>query len=337
MPRLRRSRPGTAGLHRVASGRGFRFVTAEGKAASEEDRARARALAIPPAWKNVWICPWANGHIQATGEDAAGRLQYIYHPDWVERREQVKYEHVLDFAERLPKLRSWCAEALTGRGLTRDRVTATALRLLDLGLFRIGEDQYDRDSGTRGLATLTGDDVRFKQGRALFSYTAKGGLTRTYEVSDPDVVSVLKALRRRAGRGRLLTYYASGQWHALHSSDINEALRTVVGMEASAKDFRTWHATVLAAVALAVSELAPDSPTARRRAISRAVTEVADYLGNTPAVCRRSYIDHRVIDRYMDGETVSRALDGLGRDSRPGSAATDGPVERAVLRLLRGA
>ncbi|NUP51950.1 MAG: DNA topoisomerase IB [Catenulispora sp.] len=336
MARLRRSRPDRPGLGRVRCGRGFRFTGPDGAAVSADDAERARALAIPPAWRDVWICPWPNGHIQATGVDDAGRLQYLYHDQWRDEQDRLKHDHVLDVAERLPALREWADQAMDTRGLNRDRVLAVALRLLDLGLFRVGEAQYARDHGTRGLTTLTGDQVRFGQGRAVFRYTGKGGVEHEQEIADPHVVKALKELKRRSGRERLLRYYEAPDWHLLTAAEINARLKELVGPQTTAKDFRTWHATVLAAVGLAVSEPAPATAAGRRRAVARVVAEAAEYLGNTPAVCRASYIDRRVVDRYLNGETIALRFGELGRTTPPGNPATHGHAERAVLRMLRG-
>jgi DNA topoisomerase IB len=335
MPRLRRSRPGLAGIRRIRHGRGFRFVGPDGGPAAAEDVERARALVIPPAWRDVWICPWPNGHIQATGVDDAGRMQYLYHEEWRRKQDRLKHEHVLEFAENLPALREWAEKAMRGRGLTRERVLAAAVRLLDLGLFRVGEVRYSRDHGTRGLATLTGENVSFRHGRAVFNYVAKGGIERTLEIADPQVVKVVKALRGHASSGRLLRYYEGGRWHEVTSGEINALLKSLAGPESTAKDFRTWHATVLAAVGLAVSSPVPPASSARRRAVARAVAEAAEYLGNTPTVCRASYIDRRVIDRYLNGETIELPLADLGRGTPAGNPATHGPAEKAVLRMLR--
>ncbi|NUR28593.1 MAG: DNA topoisomerase IB [Catenulispora sp.] len=336
MPRLRRSRPDRPGIRRIKSGRGFRYVGPDGTSASPEDVKRARALVIPPAWRDVWICPHPDGHIQATGVDDAGRMQYLYHEQWRRKQDQLKHEHVLEFAEHLPALREWASKAMEARGLTRERVLAAAIRLLDLGLFRVGEARYARDNGTRGLTTLTAEDVRFEHGRAVFSYLGKGGLQRTHQIADPQVVKVVKALRQRSPEGRLLRYYEGGRWHDVTPADINTLLKELTGTDSSAKDFRTWHATVLAAVGLAVSDPVPPASSARRRAVSRAVAEAAEYLGNTPTVCRASYIDRRVVDRYLNGETVEMRLEELGKATPEGNPATHGPAEKAVLRMLRG-
>ena len=304
---------------------------------------------IPPAWRQVWICPWPNGHIQAVGFDAAGRRQYLYHPRWRERRDREKHDHVLDFAAALPDARQVVIAQLAGRGLTRDRVLAAAVRLLDLGFFRVGGERYAEDNGTYGLATLRREHVSFSRGEIVFCYPAKGGYERVQAVADPQVCQVIRALKSRpaggdsrpaggdsrpAGGDALFAYYQRRGWHQVRSSDINDHLKDLTGLDVSAKDFRTWNATVLAAVGLAVSPVPRSSASSRRRAVARVVKEVSEYLGNTPAVCRASYIDPRVIERYDRGDTIVDALDQLG-ETESGALATQGAIEEAVLTMLR--
>lgn len=335
MTRLRRSRPLDPGLRRIRHGRGFRYTDASGHPVDAETKERIKALVIPPAWTDVWICPWPDGHIQATGLDDAGRRQYLYHPRWRVRRDRIKHEHALEFAARLPRVREIVDDGLASSGLGRERVLCAAVALLDVGVFRVGSNRYARANGSYGLSTLHRDHVRIQRGEAEFCYVGKGGLERTEHVADQRVVKVLRELVRREGGGRqLLRFHQDGHWQQVRSRHINEFLREAAGMEVSAKDFRTWHATVFAAVALAVSTHAGDTQAARRRAITRAVAETADYLGNTPAVCRASYIDGRVIDRFLHGETIAHVLPDLGRDADTGTPAIQGEAERAVLRLL---
>lgn len=334
--RLRRSDLTGPGLRRVRAGRGFRYLDADGRPVPPDVRDRIAGLVIPPAWKQVWICPWPNGHIQATGFDDAGRRQYLYHPRWREKRDKEKHDHVLDFAEALPGARKIVVARLDGRGLTRERVLAAAVRLLDLGFFRVGGQRYAEDNGTYGLATLRREHARCASGEIVFDYPAKGGYERVQAVADPQVCRIVRQLRSRPAEGdALFAYYQGRSWRPVHSSDINDYLKELTGLDVSAKDFRTWNATVLAAVGLAVSPVSRASASSRRRAVARVVREVSEYLGNTPAVCRASYIDPRVIERYERGDTVADALDLLG-DTDSG-LATQGPIEEAVLRLLRPA
>jgi DNA topoisomerase IB len=335
VPRLRRSDTSAPGLRRVRRGRGFRYLAADGDAAGPADVARIRALVIPPAWTEVWICPYPNGHLQATGLDAAGRRQYLYHEAWRARRDREKHDHVLEFAARLPAARERASGQLAGRGLGRDRVLAAAFTLLDVGGFRVGSDRYAEENGSYGLMTLLREHVRCERGRLTFEYPAKSGRESVTVVTVAPARAVVCALRRRRPPGhRLMAWSARGQWHDLGSDDVNDYLCDLLGVEVSAKDFRTWQGTVQAAVGLAVSGRAARSAPARKRAVSRVVAEVADYLGNTPAVCRRSYIDGRLIDRYLHGETIAFPLEQLGRGVPPGWPATHGPFEAAVLRHL---
>jgi DNA topoisomerase I len=337
MGRLRRSDPAESGLRRIRCGRGFRYLDEDAKPVRDPQvLARIRGLAIPPAWKDVWICVSPRGHLQAVGTDDAGRRQYLYHEQWRAQRDAEKFDQVLDLAARLPAVRKEITARLATRGLTRDRVLAAAIRLLDLGFFRVGGEEYAKDNNTYGLATLRRDHVSCLRGEVVFVYAAKGGLERVQAVCDEDVYRVVRALvRRRNGGDRLLAYRQARHWHEVRSDEINDCLRELTGLEVSAKDFRTWHATVLASVGLAVSHAVSGSPNARRRAVGRAVREVAGYLGNTPAVCRASYIDPRVFELYDRGVTIASTLDRLGEGQVFGQLATQGAVEEAVFRLLR--
>ncbi|MST33774.1 DNA topoisomerase IB [Acidimicrobiaceae bacterium USS-CC1] len=334
MPRLRRSDPTAPGIRRRRAGRGFVYLHPDGTRVTDQATlARIRGLVLPPAWEDVWIAPWPNGHIQALGTDARGRRQYRYHDAWRAHRDREKFEHVVRFARRLPDVRRRCAEDLASPGMSRDKALGCAVRLLDLGFFRVGGDEYAEDNGSIGLTTLRREHTHLEGDEVIFDYPAKSGRHRVQSVVDPDVRTVIDELRRRRGGTRLLAYREGRRWHELHADDVNRYLRDLAGVPASAKDFRTWHATVLAAVGLAVSREAAHTPTAQRRAVRRAVCEVADYLGNTPAVCRRSYIDPRLVDAYLDGRTVAHALPRLGREGLP---ATRGAIEAAVIRLLAG-
>jgi len=296
--------------------------------------ARIRALAIPPAWTDVWICPHPTGHIQAIGTDARGRRQYRYHDVWRLQRDREKFDHMLEFAQALPALRAACGTDLGAEGLTRERVLACAARLLDLGFFRIGTEGYAEENQTYGLATMLKSHVRLRDGSVEFGYVAKSGKQRLQSVVDPDVYEVVDALkRRRGGHPELLAYRDGRRWVDVRSNDINDYVKQATGGSFTAKDFRTWNASVLMAVALAVST-GVATPTARKRAITRAYQEVSHYLGNTPAVCRSSYVDPRIVDRFLNGETVRGALDALGAGTTFGQLSTQGALEAAVLDLL---
>jgi DNA topoisomerase IB len=338
MPRLRRVNCCGPGLTRRRAGKGFVYVDAAGQRVHDPDTlARIRALVLPPAWNDVWICPLANGHIQATGVDARGRRQYRYHDVWRVHRDREKFDHMLEFARALPGLREDCQQWLHDDELSRERVLACATRLLDLGFFRIGTEDYAEQNQTYGLATIQKRHVKLSGDTVTFDYIAKSGKHRIQSVVDPAVTDVVASLKRRRGGGvELLAYRRDSRWVDVKSADINTWIKERSGGDFSAKDFRTWSATVLAAVGLAVSTEAR-SATAQKRAVTRAVTEVARYLGNTPAVCRASYIDPRIIDRYGEGRTIRDALDHLGEGALPGQLSTQGPIEAAVLDLLEGA
>ena len=337
MARLRRVDCAGPGIGRVRRGRGFSYESLDGRKVSDPDTlARIAALVIPPAWTDVWICEHPRGHIQALGTDAAGRRQYRYHDEWRIQRDAEKHQRVLAFAKRLPMARARVSDHLSQRGMTRERVLATAFRLLDLGFFRVGGETYAEANGSFGLATMRREHVTVTGDLVVFDYIAKSGKHRVQAVVDENVRKVVASLLKREDPSKeLLAYKDRSGWHDITSADINSYLRDVLGKEVSAKDFRTWHATVLTAVGLAVSTGAPASASARKQAVNRVIKEVSVYLGNTPAVCRSSYIDPRVIDLYDDGTTIASSLERLGADATYGQPATHGPVEAAVLRLLR--
>ena len=335
--RLRRSDVTVPGLTRRRRGRGWQYFEPGGERVDDDEvLTRIAELAIPPAWRDVWICPYPGGHIQATGIDAAGRKQYLYHSRWRERRDQEKFDEMLDFARALPSMRERVQRDLEDRDdLGAERVLACAVRLLDRGFFRIGSEDYAVTNETYGLATMRKDHVSLSGETIVFDYPAKLGKRRVQAVIDPEVAVVVAALkRRRSGGDELLACKRGRRWVDIRSSDINAYVKEATGADFSAKDFRTWGATVLAAVAVAVSDGAAQTKTARQRAVTRAVKEVAHHLGNTPAVARGSYIDPRVFDRYQDGLTIAGALGALAAES--GDTAIQGPVEEAVIDLIEG-
>lgn len=295
-----------------------------------ENVARVKALVIPPAWTDVWICPVPNGHIQAVGIDAAGRRQYIYHPAWRLQRDQMKFDRVSTIARKLPSVRKEVMLHLALEQMPLERAAATAVRLLDLGYFRIGSDVYADEHGSFGLTTLEKRHVRLRKGLLVFTFTGKSGVIHTVEIDDPDVRTALDVMRRRRGGERLLAYKAGRSWADIDAARVNAYLKELVGDELTAKDFRTWHATVIAASELASSSEPGDTVASRKRAVRAAVVEVSKYLGNTPTIARSSYIDPRVIDLYEDGVTIGDAV----RRSYRTLAARQQALERAVLRLL---
>jgi len=335
--RLRRVDSNAPGITRRRRGRGFTYRTAGGASISAEVRARIEQLAIPPAWADVWICPDENGHLQAVGTDAAGRRQYLYHERWRTRRDQEKFDHALEFARTLPRVRAESAKHLALEGLPAERVLACATRLFDRGFFRIGSESYAEQNGSYGLATMKKKHARVDGDEVVFDYVAKGGKHRIQSIVDPSVAEVVRALKRRRGGGtELLAYRTRSGWHDLRSGDINEYIRELTGGVFSAKEFRTWHATVLAAVFVAQDDAGRSratTTTSRKRAVSVAVRRVSECLGNTPAVCRASYIDPRVFDRFRAGQTIAEDV----RNLEPEALASPGlqaRIERAVLDLL---
>jgi DNA topoisomerase I len=334
MPRLRRSDPSAPGITRRRAGRGFSYAAPDGSRLEDpETLVRVRGLGIPPAWQDVWICADPRGHLQATGTDAAGRKQYLYHPDWRARRDQEKFDEMASFARALPALRDRVAADLAAsEQLTRERVLACAVRLIDRGFFRIGSEEYSVRNESYGLATMRKEHVRVEDDTMVFDYPAKHGVRQVVGISDPEVLDIVATLkRRRSGGPELLAYRAGRGWRDLKSADINLYLKDVTGADYSAKDFRTWNATVIAAMALAVSAAAAGTVNSRKRAITRAVKEVARYLGNTPAVARASYIDPRVFDAYQAGRIVRPVIDDLPEGELP---IHQRAVEEAVLDLI---
>src|SRR5947209_2231224 len=326
--RLRRVDCSDPGIRRRRRGRGFEYLDNRGRRIVDDDvLERIAELAIPPAWRDVWICSHATGHLQATGLDARGRKQYLYHPKWRERRDRQKFDDMLAFARTLPDMRTAVADALGAGGLGRERILACSVRLLDRGFFRVGGEDYAAENDSYGLATIQKRPVRLLPGGTLrFDYPAKSGQRRVQSIVDPDVFEVVDRLKRRRGGGdELLAYKERGRWRDIRSDDINAYVKQVAGGDFSAKDFRTWNATVIAAVGLAVSgPQARGSKTARRRAVTRTIKEVAHYLGNTPAVARASYVDPRIFDRFDAGYTIGGALEQIGTDGD--IAALHGPV-----------
>jgi DNA topoisomerase I len=320
------------GWRREGSKRSFRYVDADGRRITDEEKLeRIRALAIPPAWKDVWIAPSARTKLQATGIDAAGRKQYLYHPDWRAKRDAEKFDRVLEVATKLPRARAAVLEHITLDGMPLERAAATAVRLLDLGYFRIGSDVYTDENGSFGLTTLERRHVTRKRGRLVFCFIGKSGKEHCIEIDDPlSVEAVQRMRRRRDGGDRLLAYQQSRRWLPLDAALVNDYLRETTGAEITAKDFRTWHATVLAAEALADSKEPGTTKTSRARAVRSAMVEVSEYLGNTPTIARASYVDPRVVDRYESGETVADAVRRRFSTPQERQAA----LERAVLRLL---
>ncbi|HET8814906.1 MAG TPA: DNA topoisomerase IB [Solirubrobacterales bacterium] len=329
--RLRRADCAGPGIRRRRRGRGFSYENESGQIVTDEETLeRIRGLVIPPAWKDVWICPDPFGHIQATGYDEAGRKQYLYHERWQQRQAERKFELVREFAAKLPKLRRAVTADLRRQGMPRERALACAVRLLDLGFFRVGGEAYAEENESFGLATVRREHVTISPKEVVFDFPAKSGQRRVQSIRDPAARRAIEAMhRRRRGPDDLLAYRASGEWVDVRSEEINDYIHERIGEEFSAKDFRTWHGTVLAAVELA-AEGPARSEEAAKRAIRRAVDRVSEALGNTPAVCRASYIDPRVLDRYRDGVTIRPPAPTNGRVT----AKQRLKVEREVIELV---
>lgn len=332
--RLRRSNLDSAGIARRRAGKGFTYWDPEGKRLDDPDTlARIKDLVIPPAWQKVWICPHPNGHIQAVGTDAAGRRQYLYHQAWQQERAEEKFDRVLELSTHLPAWRKRIARDLAGRGLSRDRVLALALQLLDRGYFRAGGDQYAEEHESYGLATLQCEHVTVRNGAVIFDYPAKSGVRRTLEVADAEVVRAVRALLRRDGRtDRLLVCRNGSGWSDIHAADLNARFKELVGAEYSVKDLRTWHGTVLAATAFAEAA-APLSERIVKRETAGVMKQVSEELGNTPAVARNSYVDPRVVAGYRQGVTIAVAARRAAQQKNPADAA--GTLERATRTLVR--
>lgn len=332
MVRLRRTSPDQPGWTRRRAGRGFVYLDASGQRLAPAEADRVRALVIPPAWKDVWITPYENGHLQAVGTDDAGRRQYLYHPDWRTRRDAQKFDRMLEFGRALTKARELVVADLGREGMPLERACAAAVRLLDLGYFRIGNDVYADENGSFGLTTLERRHVRRRQDRLVFAFVGKSGVEHEIEIDDAVVVEAIETMRRRRGQDlRLLAYKDGRAWRSILPDLVNAYVRASTGLEATAKDFRTWHATVLAAAALAETPEPGHTKASRKRAVSGAMKEVASFLGNTPTLARSSYVDPRVVDAYAEGRTIARAT----RRTYDTTDARQAGLERATLRLIR--
>lgn len=322
------------GIHRQRAGDGFRYVGVDGRPVEDERvLARINALVIPPAWTDVWIAPTSRGHIQATGRDEKGRKQYRYHPRWREVRDEAKYSRMIAFAEALPGLRAQVQEDLALPGLQRDKVLATVVRLLDETNIRIGNEEYARENKSFGLTTLRNKHVEVSGSTLRFAFRGKSGKQHVVEVQDRRVARIVKRCQELPGHELFQYLDDDGAQQTVESTDINAYLRRVTGQEFTAKDFRTWAGTVVAASTL--RELGGyASETQAKRNVVEAVKAASDKLGNTPTICRKCYVHPAVIDTYMNGALLTAAL---GRSER---RLTDGPNgldadEAVVLALLR--
>ena len=334
--RLRRSVVRGPGLRRVRRGKGFAYYGPDDELLTDpETLQRINDLVIPPAWRKVWISPHPNGHIQAVGTDAAGRRQYLYHQRWQRERSEEKFDRVLRMATALPAGRTQIAEDLRGDGLHRDRVLALALHLLDRGYFRAGGEAYAEENNSYGVATLLCEHVTVRRDSVLFDYPAKSGVRRNWEIDDPAVVDLVRALRRRSPSGRLLVCRTPAGWTDIHATDLNGRFKELVGQDYSVKDLRTWHGTVLAAAAFVDAD-PPVNKTVRKRVEAAVMREVSEELGNTPAVARGSYVDPRVVQAYEKGITIAASARRArkGKDDRDDSAA-QAILENGTATMIR--
>jgi DNA topoisomerase-1 len=332
--RLRRSALGGPGIRRVRRGSGFSYQNPDGTQVTDAATLQhIKDLVIPPAWRKVWICSYPNGHIQAVGTDAAGRRQYLYHQKWQEERNEEKFDRVLEMSAALPDMRRRIATDLRRRGLERDRVVALALHILDLGYFRAGGEQYAEENNSYGISTLLCEHVALQKQAVEFDYPAKSGVRRTLLIDDPEVVRSVRALlRRRGGTERLLMCRNGSDWTDLHADDLNARFKELVGDGYTVKDLRTWHGTVLAAAAFVDAD-PPVNKTVIKRVQSAVMKEVAEELGNTPAVARSSYVDPRVLEGYESGLTIAAGLRRADRTKTPGERQAI--LENSTARLIR--
>jgi DNA topoisomerase I len=321
------------GWRRVGSKKRFRYLDADGREITDEQKLeRIRSLAIPPAWKDVWISPSARAKLQATGVDAAGRKQYLYHPDYRARQEQAKYDKLVRFAERLPDLRAAMAAHMDQDGLTYERVCAIAVRLINLGWFRVGTDRYAKTSRTFGITTLRKSHVSVRGSRISFRYRGKHSILIRSAIVDAELAGAMRDLIALPG-SRLFQYEVEGKRCNLDCRKLNEYIAVHLGEEFTAKDFRTWGGTLLAAIDFASQE-PPESPAQAKRRVAAVMRRVGEKLGNTPAVARSSYVSPAVIEQYLDGRTID---DFRPRHLRVVGARDTGldAEEQATLSLLR--
>ena len=322
------------GIERRRAGRGFTYFRPDGRRVTDKAHlAWIRSLAIPPAWTDVWICTSRRGHLQATGRDARGRKQYRYHPDWRAVRDEAKYGRMIAFGQALPDIRARVDADLRRPGLPRDRVLAAVVRLLEKTRLRVGNEEYARDNRSYGLTTLRDHHAEVGSTRIRFRFRSKGGKVSDVELSDARLARIVARCQELPGQDLFAYLDDDGEVRPIGSSDVNDYLREITGQEFTAKDFRTWSGTVLAAWALRELQTV-DSEAQAKRNVVRAVQQVAEWLGNTPAVSRRSYVHPAVIDAYLDGDVI-RAARQTADDKLRDDLGRLQPQEAAVLALLR--
>ncbi len=317
------------GIRRKRSGRTFRYVHDGGRAVDAATQERIRKLVIPPAWSEVWICRDPQGHLQATGRDVKGRKQYRYHARFREARDETKYEHLFDFAAALPRIRGQVERDLRSQGLSKQKVLAAVVRLLEVTLIRVGNEEYSRLNNSFGLTTLRDDHAHIRGAQLKFTFRGKSGKDHAVAISDRRLAKIVKRCRDIPGEELFQYLGSNGERHVVDSADVNDYLRSIAGDEFTAKDFRTFAGTVLAAIALASAGPAR-TQTAGKRAIVDAIKQASERLGNTPSVCRRCYVHPGVLDAYLQGKVVPKL-----RLSSVNTKAKLRPDERAVIGFLR--
>jgi DNA topoisomerase-1 len=321
------------GIERRPSGDGFSYFKPDGEPLRDEAALeRIRRLAVPPAWTDVWICPKANGHLQATGRDARGRKQYKYHPQFREVRESTKYEHMMEFARSLPGIRARLAEHMALRGLPREKVLATIVHLLETTLIRVGNDGYAKTNRSFGLTTLRDPHVTVNGSQLRFQFKGKGGKTWRLQVKDRRIAKIVKACQELPGQELFQYFDEKGELKDVTSADVNAYLREITGRDITAKDFRTWAGTVLAALALREFE-AFDCQAGAKKNLRAAIERVASRLGNTPTICRKCYIHPEVLAAYTEGALLLEIKEQVEAELREGLESLK-PEEAAVLALL---
>ena len=321
-----------SGIIREPSGKTFRYRTATGgKVKDDRTLARIKSLVIPPAWTDVWICARADGHIQATGRDDRGRKQYRYHPDWTRVRDEAKFERLIDFGKALPKVRRTLSRHMSERGLGRRKVLATVAYLLDTTLVRVGNREYARDNKSYGLTTLQDRHVTFSGSGLRFQFRGKTGKEWKLKLSDRRAARIVRSCQELPGQHLFQYEDDEGVVRQVSSADVNDYIRSIAGAEVTAKDFRTWAGTVLAAMALRAFEPA-EAEAAARRNVRRAIEKVAARLGNTPAICRKCYVHPEVLAAYLDGKLA--ALLEKAPDKALKRAFASLPAEEAATLLL---
>ncbi|MDB5596335.1 MAG: topoisomerase [Hyphomicrobiales bacterium] len=322
------------GFTRRRAGRGFAYFDTSGKVIREKATLkRLRALAVPPAYRDVWICRDASGHIQATGRDEKGRKQYRYHAKWHEARDSAKYEHMLTFAQVLPTVRGRIAEHMRLRSLKREKVLATVVHLLETTLIRVGNEDYARTNKSYGLTTLRDRHVEIQGGELRFEFKGKSGKSWNLKIRDRRIAKVVKQCQDLPGQHLFQYLDDQGERQAVTSSDVNDYLREISGAQITAKDFRTWAGTVLAAMALSEFETV-DSAARAKRNVKAAIERVAARLGNTPTICRKCYVHPEVVQSYLDGQVLSAVKEEIDAELRDDLAYLE-PEEAALLALLR--